>query len=694
MPSPLEKVLELWHYTVMKCKILLSAVLALCNLLALYSADVFLAGNESGLYEISVGGVKHIWDGAAVYKIVKAADRRLFLTDRGIAVTDDLKTFSFLNASLPKKIVKHIDEKGSRTFVEKMPQLKDLEVHPSNPDIFVTASSSKVFLTTDGGKSWLDLGANGVINGIKAVNVLDMPDGAGKSRLTVFVSHALYGTAWMQPAVNAKIWYELNDGLGRGPEVIDEVSDVACNRSGAEPAVYCSQTFSGRIFRLNWKKKRFEQVYVPDGRPALTYMDSLSVNNTGIVGVKNGSIFDINLLTPKIKKYAGNTLFKNFGRVKRLLQSSDYLCAFVPGTLTPFNDDLPLSELWLLREKPKNGYLKTADGKKGLYIPVHQVRDEKQFAAHLKTLKTHKLNAIVVDMKDEAGLVRYNSKNPDIEKFGGVKKPIDLEWLVERAKSEKLYIIARIVAFKDQNLYSYANGIYAVKDRLTKAPWQGYRMDGNEKEPVREHWVDPYNEAVWKYNADIAEELSRRGVDEIQFDYIRFPTDGDNLKTAVYPAGGHGMDKESAIMSFLAYTRSRIKVPISIDIYGSNGWYRSGARTGQEVELLTDYVDVICPMFYPSHFSQNFLAYKPPEERPYRIYYQGTWRNKMMSRNRVIVRPWAQAFYLPVSYDKKYYDKDYVKRQIIGTKHSVDEGYIYWNNSGKYGDIRPDGEGL
>ena len=159
----------------MKCKILLSAVLALCNLLALYSADVFLAGNESGLYEISVGGVKHIWGGAAVYKIVKAADRRLFLTDRGIAVTDDLKTFSFLNASLPKKIVKHIDEKGSRTFVEKMPQLKDLEVHPSNPDIFVTASSSKVFLTTDGGKSWQDLGANGVINGIKAVNVLDLP---------------------------------------------------------------------------------------------------------------------------------------------------------------------------------------------------------------------------------------------------------------------------------------------------------------------------------------------------------------------------------------------------------------------------------------------------------------------------------------------------------------------------------------
>lgn len=66
------------------------------------------------------------------------------------------------------------------------------------------------------------------------------------------------------------------------------------------------------------------------------------------------------------------------------------------------------------------------------------------------------------------------------------------------------------------------------------------------------------------------------------------------------------MDKESALVSFLAYARDNINAPIGIDIYGANGWYRSGTRTGQDVELMSDYVDVICPMFYPSHFEQDF----------------------------------------------------------------------------------------
>lgn len=677
----------------MKYKIFLPILWAFFNLFNLYAAGSFLAGSEDGLYEVNGFEVTRLWSDAKIYKIVKAADKWLFLTDKGVAVSKNLRAFSYLNAALPKKIIKHIDEKGNKTFIEKMPQLKDLEVHPSNPMVFVTASSSKVFLTTDAGKTWQDLGANGFINGIKAVYAADFPDGNGRKRLTVFVSHALYGLAWMQPEVNAKIWYELNNGLGRGPEVIEEVSDITFNYSADDPAVYCSQTFSGNIFKLNWKQKRFEKVYTPKEK-SLTYVDSLSVHNKTIIGVKNGGIFNLDLILPNVKQYASQSMFKNFNKVKRELVHSRYLCAFIPDELTPFKNGVSLSELWLLRAWEKTGYLKKADGKKGLYIPVHQVLDEKQFSAHLKMIKEYKLNAVVIDMKDEAGLVRYNSKKPDIQKFGGVKNPINLEKLVERAKSENLYVIARIVAFKDKNLYAYANGKYAVKNKLTKGPWQGYRMNGDERDLIQEHWVDPYNEEVWGYIADIAEELSLRGVGEIQFDYIRFPTDGDNLSAAVYPASGHGMDKESAIMSFLAYMRSRIKAPISIDIYGSNGWYRTGARTGQEVELLTEYVDVLCPMFYPSHFSQSFLAYKPAEERPYRIYYQGTWRNKMIARNKAVVRPWAQAFYLPVSYDKKYYDKDYVKRQIIGTGNSVNEGYIYWNNSGKYGDIRPDGESL
>jgi hypothetical protein len=145
------------------------------------------------------------------------------------------------------------------------------------------------------------------------------------------------------------------------------------------------------------------------------------------------------------------------------------------------------------------------------------------------------------------------------------------------------------------------------------------------------------------------------------------------------------------LISFLKYARDNINAPIGIDIYGANGWNRSGTRTGQDVELMSDYVDVICPMFYPSHFNQDFLEYAPFEERPYRIYFYGSYRNAIMGRNRIIVRPWVQAFYMNKRYDRQYYNKDYVMREIYGVRDSIDQGYMHWNNSGKfYEDISPD----
>ncbi|MBQ2000125.1 MAG: hypothetical protein II220_11710, partial [Spirochaetales bacterium] len=133
-----------------------------------------------------------------------------------------------------------------------------------------------------------------------------------------------------------------------------------------------------------------------------------------------------------------------------------------------------------------------------------------------------------------------------------------------------------------------------------------------------------------------------------------------------------------------------IDAPIGIDIYGSNGWYRSGVRTGQDAELLAKYVDVICPMFYPSHFEQDFLAHEPAEDRTYRIYYMGGYRNSMVVHNRAVIRPWVQTFSLPVAYDRKYYGKEYVRREILGVRDSLNVGYMYWNNSGRYDEVFPD----
>ena len=149
------------------------------------------------------------------------------------------------------------------------------------------------------------------------------------------------------------------------------------------------------------------------------------------------------------------------------------------------------------------------------------------------------------------------------------------------------------------------------------------------------------------------------------------------------------MDMESAILSFLRHVRPRVKAPISIDIYGANGWYRTGARTGQEVELLAPWVDVICPMYYPSHFEQYFLAQHPPELRPWRIYYHGTLRTARIARGQAIIRPYAQAFFLNVSYDRKYYNPEYVLRQVEGVRAAGSGGLTYWNNVGRYDDLPP-----
>ena len=279
---------------------------------------------------------------------------------------------------------------------------------------------------------------------------------------------------------------------------------------------------------------------------------------------------------------------------------------------------------------------------------------------------------------------------------------VNLEHFVKEFKESKTYLIVRIVVFKDRNLSRYANGKYAVWDAAAKSPWIGIKAyeevvdsttgNSTKKTPAYydEHWVDPYSPEVWEYNVAIAKELINRGFDEIQFDYIRFPTDGINLNLATYRWQAQGMTKESALISFLLYARENIDAPIGIDIYGANGWYRSGTRTGQDAEMLCEYVDVISPMFYPSHFEQEFMNHEPYADRTYRIYYYGTYRTSVMTRNRAIARPWVQAFRLNVRYDRQYYGTAYIQKEIFGVRDAADRGYLYWNNSGDYDYILPD----
>lgn len=694
--------------------------------------NTFLLGTNKGLSAFLGNTEKQLWSEGEVKQIYHTETNFVFLTTQGILVSNDLETFTKKNEGLPFKTVKKYSE-GVKTFSYEIQDLKDLSINPENPQIMVTATKDAVFLTRNGGDSWESLGLSDNTAGVKAVAVANLPE------LTVFMSHPITGVYYCNPDVNAKKWYSLSSGLKtmKTNKNADEVSDIiAIKNDEGKIELYASQTFFPNIYKLSISEKFSSSQWQPiwNGTKYLDTVESLCKTNNGLAFISYSTPNKINELKLKDTTQEPIQLEKSEEWINQI-SKTEFVpeCMWIPKSEKNNTPSYSFSELWLLdMTKKTSPYAEIANKKNGIYLPTHQINYPEKYTEHKNTLEKNKLNMVVIDMKDDYGNLRFKTDNPLLLEKGRIRTTIDIDKVVPELKEKGIYLVARIVVFKDSSLANYKNNKYAIWDNKENKPWKGYYLKKQEiketettsttnssttsssnttldtkpsaieetKTPapkkyeyVRsyydEGWVDPYCEEVWEYNVTIAQELINKGFDEIQFDYIRFPTDGSNLENAKYRWKDTGMDKESALMSFLSYARERIKAPISIDIYGANGWYRTGARTGQDVELLAKYTDVVCPMFYPSHFEQGFLAYDPTIQRPYRIYYYGSYRNTIIARNKILVRPYAQAFYLNVYYDKKYYDNDYVQRQVFGIRDSVDTGYTYWNNSGRYDDLRP-----
>jgi hypothetical protein len=666
-----------------------------------------LWGTDAGLYSRDQAGrTEIVWSEGTVRKLVPLGQGSAWalLADNGVWVSENSRNWEKRSRGLPEKVIKTY-ENGKKSLINEIQDIKDLEIDPKNPEIMVCAIKNAVYLSQNGGRNWESLGMpNYRSNGIKAVAVTSSPE------LTVFCAHSIYGVYYINPRAAGAKWIEVSAGLEKleTTDNPDEISDiaVALDASG-NVAIYASQSFRPRLYKLDWTGKSWNLLW--SGGAAFGPIDSIQAGRNSLVFVQDSGVFELALNSGyNIVRYRQD-LTEGIGSVPAKVN-----CAvFDQG------ERLCLSELWLLTERnfaEGRGIsaFQAAIGKEGLYLPVNHAGDSGSLRPYLQTIENSKLNMVVVDMKDDYGRLRFTPSNPSMLNLGRVFRPVDIDAFLKTMKERGIYTVARIVVFKDPEAANKEGGRYAVWDAVTNKAWEGYydtrRKKTNEPAEVDtahvtailpandpdyeilrtwydEKWVDPYSEIIWDYNVSVAEELCRRGFDEIQFDYIRFPTDGINLDNARYRWRDSGMDMDSAIESFLRYARSRITKPISLDIYGANGWYRTGARTGQEVEILYKYVDVICPMYYPSHFEQTFLAQNPPEERPYRIYYIGTRRTLIIARGRVIVRPWAQAFYLNVSYDRKYYDRNYVRLQLDGVRAAGKGGLTYWNNSGRYDDI-------
>ena len=680
----------------------------------------FLIGCDNGLYRIlSNGTAIPLWSEGKVTQIVRTditnangirAPKWYFISSKGILCTTDLQTFTECNNGLPFLTIKEYDG-TQKTFVKQVPLLKDLCADPIDQNVLVTATKDEVYLTRDGGGSWKSIGSMSAgTAGIKAVAVAHMPvyknDGTlNGMELVVFMSHPIYGLSYYKADAAKPGWVDETGGFENMSSLAypDELSDllpVVCKANDGSVYIdlYCSQSFIPGIYRFDWKTKRGEKVY--RGKEMLDTVDGLCQSGNNIVFTCPGGVRSLSLVDGKVQDFPDEY---STWRSQLDTTISPVNTAYVPAQICGLDTPLQLCELWLLKpDTVLTPWGEKASGKKSIYVPANHVTTIEGIQKYKKIITSNKLNSLVIDMKDDYGSLRFDPTDELVKEKGYVSKyKIDVDQFVSEFKKDNIYLIARIVVFKDKNLVEYGKGKYAVWNYKTNSAWRGIKgtedvkndegvVTGKTTSYYDEYWVDPYSEEVWEYNVAIAKELVARGFDEIQFDYIRFPTDGLNLNQASFRWKDEGMDKESALISFLSYARKNIKAPIGTDIYGANGWYRSGTRTGQDVELMSEYVDVISPMFYPSHFEQTFLNYAPFSERPYRIYYYGTYRCTAIGRNRIICRPWVQAFYLGVSYDRQYYNADYVKREVFGVRDSVNRGYMYWNNIGRYDDIAVD----
>jgi hypothetical protein len=245
--------------------------------------------------------------------------------------------------------------------------------------------------------------------------------------------------------------------------------------------------------------------------------------------------------------------------------------------------------------------------------------------------------------------------------------------MIDRFDNRGLYVVARLALFLDGELGRQRPDL-ALQDS-TGTPW-------SERGCV---WIDPAHPEVIDYNLGLAMELARAGVDEIQFDYVRYPTNGwrgrdeGTLEDAA-------LKRREAINGFLATARDSLDqfgVKISADLFGIMAWgsVEDLALTGQDVAMIAELVDVICPMIYPSHFGPGFEGRKRPGDDPEYFIGEGVRRFRAMAAGRAEVRPWLQAF----SYRVTDFGGSYIATQIETARASGGQGWSLWNPGCRYG---------
>ena len=302
---------------------------------------------------------------------------------------------------------------------------------------------------------------------------------------------------------------------------------------------------------------------------------------------------------------------------------------------------------------------------------VHVTMGLASLPGHLErflALRRDGLTALELDVKDEHGQVAFADSTPLAARIGAARSFYSSRAVARLAHAAGVYLVGRVVVFEDPSL-ALARPDLAIR-----------RGDGSIwRDAAGLAWTNPYDRRVWKYDVDIAAGAARAGFDEILFDYVRFPSDGD-VGAAVYPRRG-ALAKRQAVPSFLHYAARRLRrlgVRVSAAVFGLSASRDLGI--GQVPRLIAPYVDAVYPMTYPSLFGSGELGLPDPSAAPGATVSLAVrmFRRAVRGTHALLV-PWVQDF----SFSRKY-GLGEVEAQIEAARVAGAKGYLLWNPEGVY----------
>lgn len=318
---------------------------------------------------------------------------------------------------------------------------------------------------------------------------------------------------------------------------------------------------------------------------------------------------------------------------------------------------------------------------KGMYQTANMM--EKQMDYILDLLDTTGLNAVIFDIKEDNGYITIRTQSELIKAKGKIDPRIsDISKVINTLKEHNVYCIARISSFRDGVTY-------------TKSPdFAVYMKDGSLFKDGEGHaWMNPFNKDVWEYLVEIGREAARLGFDEVNFDYCRFAT-SSKLKDADFGQELTAESKEAAITGFIRYACEQLKpmgVFVSADVFGvvlSSAI--DASAVGQNYAEMSKYLDYICPMVYPSHYSGGYYNLKVPDAQPYELIYNAMLDSKKkLAPNKAKgrcaeVRPWMQAFTATWVKGHIEYGPEQLSAELKGTYEAGYNSWLLWNAAGSY----------